>query len=229
MEIDLSILAASPLFQGLETADIKKFLDCAKPQILEADAGATLKEQGEPLQHVLLLLKGSILLLHTEYGGHTTIIDYISTGDIYGQNSVFNEHAQAQARISAETPIQYMLFKGSIFYRHCSLSCVCHQIVTRNMIQLLSSQLSRLSEKIAYLSCSSLKGKIALYLRNQSRNVPVGQPFIIPFNREDMALYLNTQRPSLSRALRQMKEDGWIDYERSVFRILDPHALINLE
>ncbi|MFR4401972.1 MAG: helix-turn-helix domain-containing protein [Peptococcus niger] len=45
------------------------------------------------------------------------------------------------------------------------------------------------------------------------------------YNREEMAEALAVARPSLSRALTQMKEEGIIDYDRKVFRILDPTAL----
>lgn len=223
------ILKDSPLFQELSENDIEKFLTCTQPGISRARAGTTVIEEGDSLHDVYVVLSGQLFILHTEYGGHTTIMDYLSPGQLYGQHAVFQKDALAQGKLVAEKDSSFLVFNHSTFYQHCSVACHCHQIITRNMMGLLSGQLTRLNKKISYLSCSSLKKKVALYLFDQSQGYQENQAFEIPFNREDFASYLNTQRPSLSRVLRQMKEAGLIDYERSTFRILDLEALTQVE
>jgi CRP-like cAMP-binding protein len=49
-------------------------------------------------------------------------------------------------------------------------------------------------------------------------------------NREELALYLNTTRPSLSRTLLSLQEDGFIHLSsRKSIKILDAEALLYIE
>jgi len=47
----------------------------------------------------------------------------------------------------------------------------------------------------------------------------------LPFNRNEMAEFLNVSRPSMSREMGRMKHDGVIDFRKNTFLILDPARL----
>ena len=48
---------------------------------------------------------------------------------------------------------------------------------------------------------------------------------MVPFNRESMADYLNVSRPSMSRELGRMRDEGIIDFYRQAFTIKNLQAL----
>lgn len=222
---DFDEVLPSPLFESLSKEEVRNFLNCVQPRVCQVPEGMTIYSAEDPVDSILLVLKGQLLLIHDEYSGHSSILDHLSPGDLYGQEAVFCKEARSLGRLTAAEDSTYLLFSPKTFYQHCSVACHAHQTITRNMLQILSRRLTRLNQKIAYLSCASLKSKVSLYLLHQSQDVEDGQPFTIPFNREALAAYLNTQRPSLSRILTQMKEEGLIDYNRSTFRILDEEGL----
>jgi len=43
--------------------------------------------------------------------------------------------------------------------------------------------------------------------------------FEIPFNRQQLADYLNVDRSALSKELGKMKEEGILDFHKNVFRL----------
>ena len=49
--------------------------------------------------------------------------------------------------------------------------------------------------------------------------------FKIPLKRNELAEYLNVSRPSLSRELVNMQDEGLIEFHRNSFKILDLTAL----
>ena len=49
--------------------------------------------------------------------------------------------------------------------------------------------------------------------------------FDISFNRNELAEFLHVSRPSMSRELSRMKEEGMIDFHQSTFKILDVEQL----
>ena len=44
--------------------------------------------------------------------------------------------------------------------------------------------------------------------------------FLIPYSRKDMADFLGVDRSALSRELSRLKDDGLIDYEKNIFKLL---------
>lgn len=225
----LQELSSSPLFHTLAPNDITAFLTCVQPQALHLPKGTTLIDVDDPITHVVLITKGRILLFHDECSGHISMVEKLYPGDLYGQEAVFTSTPLSPVRLTAGEDSDLLLFNPRVFYQHCAFSCSIHQTVARNMLHILSQRLVRLTQKVTYLSCSSLKSKVALYLLHEGKKVSPGQAFTIPFNREDLAAYLNTQRPSLSRILTQLRKEGKIDYKRSTFRILDEKGLRDIE
>ncbi|HHY04413.1 MAG TPA: winged helix-turn-helix domain-containing protein, partial [Thermoanaerobacterales bacterium] len=49
--------------------------------------------------------------------------------------------------------------------------------------------------------------------------------FVLPMNRNDMADFLNVSRPSMSREMSRMKDEGIIDFHLSTIKIKDIQAL----
>ncbi len=68
----------------------------------------------------------------------------------------------------------------------------------------------------------SIKSKLASYLLTISNSE---DKFTFEYSNEDIACYLAIERPSLSRTLRQLVNEGIITYSRGNGEILNKHAL----
>lgn len=81
-----------------------------------------------------------------------------------------------------------------------------------------------LNRKVNYLMIKSLRSRICAllleYHQKEGRDI-----FTLPMNRNGMADFLNVSRPSMSRELRRLQEEGVIEYHLATFRILDSSAL----
>ena len=82
-----------------------------------------------------------------------------------------------------------------------------------------------LNRKVQILSCSSLRQKIAMFL---IQNMDRDKRCISGLGREEMADLLNTARPSLSRELMKMQEEGIIEIDKKHIIIKNIEALENL-
>jgi CRP-like cAMP-binding protein len=49
--------------------------------------------------------------------------------------------------------------------------------------------------------------------------------FMLQMNRDEIADFLNVTRPSVSRELGKMRDEGLIDYHKATFKILDYEKL----
>lgn len=83
------------------------------------------------------------------------------------------------------------------------------------------------NQQLEVLTSGNLKQRIATYLLEHADN---NNLVSLSMNREELALYLNTTRPSLSRTLLSLQEDGFIHLSsRKSIKILDAEALLYIE
>jgi len=81
-----------------------------------------------------------------------------------------------------------------------------------------------MNNRISYLKVKSMREKLAAFLYEQHQ-MTGNRTFMIPMNREQLADYLNVSRPSMSRELGRIRDEGVIDFYRSSFTIKDIEAL----
>ncbi len=226
---NLQIFRTMPLFRNCSDEEIHRFLTCVQPRSLTYEKEQVVHQQDELLNHIILVLRGNLASYRLNSGGQLSLVAELDSGDIYGQLSAFSSKQNDPLTVIATSDAECLIFRSQSFYQPCSEACRAHQMVIRNMIGLIAEEATRLSEKVSYLSCATLKGKIARYLLNESARVAPGTPFEVQHNRETLAQLLAVARPSLSRTLTQMKKEGWIDFDRNTFRILDRAQLEALE
>ena len=102
-------------------------------------------------------------------------------------------------------------------------ACTHHHQLIRNLMQIFAARIELEAQKIYLLSFGTLSQRIALYVKQLSQGRSRIQ---LPLNREELAAYLNTARPSLSRELAAMQKRGSIRLEgRSGLVITDRDLL----
>lgn len=83
-----------------------------------------------------------------------------------------------------------------------------------------------MTRKLHLLSGTTLRERIALWLTEQADDSSAGTHIVrLAMNREELADYLGTTRPSLSRELMKMQQEQLIEAEKNTIKIVDRDAL----
>jgi CRP-like cAMP-binding protein len=106
----------------------------------------------------------------------------------------------------------------------CQKLCPWHGKLIENMLMMVSERALALSRKVEYLSIKSIRGKISTYLLERYK-ITGKTTFMLPVNRNELADFLNVSRPSLSREMCNMRDEGIIDFHRASVQIKDVEAL----
>ena len=91
--------------------------------------------------------------------------------------------------------------------------------IQKNMLQISLRKNLILSQRIFCTTPKTIRERVLTYLTAQSLKAD-GEIFEIPFNRQQMAEYLNLDRSALSKELGKMKQEGILDFHKNMFRIL---------
>lgn len=92
----------------------------------------------------------------------------------------------------------------------------------RNMLGIFAHKAFFLTRRVSLLSSGSLRRKLAALLLEHRRT---DGSLALTMNREQMADYLGVTRPSLSRELSAMRDEGLLHIEGRSIRVPDPAAL----
>ena len=75
-----------------------------------------------------------------------------------------------------------------------------------------------LSQHIFHISNKTIRHTVLSYLSFMKLETQ-NSTFKIPFDRQQMADYLNVERSALSKELSKMKSEGLIDYHKNTFTV----------
>ena len=212
------VLNSSILFRGISPESLNIMLECLKPRIQRYKQREIVALYGTPFQGVGIVASGSVALTKETYSGNRIILDILNAGAIFGEMVAFSDNKVWPVTVIAQDDSSLLFLPPDKILGTCSNVCASHSILIMNMLKILSNRALMLNKKIEYLSAKSIRSKVSNYLLDISR-VSGGIIFKIPMKRHELADYLMMPRPSLSREMGLMRDEGIIEFDGSSIKI----------
>ncbi|MDY0234909.1 MAG: Crp/Fnr family transcriptional regulator [Gudongella sp.] len=216
MELSLELLKNSILFNGLNEEEIKKLIDGVNIFKKEYSVGEIIALEGDPCNSLSLILCGEVEIHKPFTSGKIVTISHFSAGNIFAESLVFSNKKEYPANVISTT-------KSTILFiprKELSQLLSKNPIVIENFAGVLSKRIHMLNDRITNLSLDTTRKKIVNILLLEYARQKTSS-LLLPYSRKKMAELLNIPRPSLSRELIKMKQDGLIDFYKNRFKILD--------
>lgn len=218
-------LTVCTLFREMTAQDIWSCFNCSGAELAVYDRGEIIYSENDCPQKMFLLFEGSVLLGRNSSSGRREVIATLSdTGDILGAEDLFLEEEQYACYAEAVRKTRLILMPRDFLMHTCVNACSYHAKLISNMLYVFALKTKQQDERMEIMSGASMRQKIAKMLLIRAKNS--AEP--LTMSRERMAEYLNVARPSLSRELIRMKEDGLIELENKSIYIADREALKKL-
>lgn len=220
----LDIIKESPLFYGIKEEEILCMLQCLTPKIHTYSKNEAIVNSGESIDRFGIVLEGEATILKENAEGNRIIMSVVQKGDLFGEMLVFSSGKIWPVTVRVQNSCKVLFLTNSDLIARCGKMCPWHNTMLQNFIKVLSDKALMLNKKVEYLSIKSIRGKIAAYLLEQYENSP-NINIVLPLKRNELADFLNVSRPSLSREMCEMRDEGIIDFHLSTFKIKDMEAL----
>jgi len=212
------------LFQGIELKNIKTMLDCLKPKYSCYNKNEYVINFGDNFYSIGIMLKGEAIVIRENAAGNRTIMTYLKQGDIFGEILAFSNQSKWPSTVQAQEKCEVLFLSKDKIIGQCDNICSWHRILIQNFLKIISERAIMLNKKVEYLTIKSMRGKISTYLLEQSKKIG-SCSFVLPLNRNELADFFNVSRPSMSREMCKMRDEGVIDFYLNAFKILDLEAL----
>ena len=212
-------LKKCPLFFGIEEENLEKMLVCLNAKVEFFDKKYTVINEGNPAKYIGIILSGSAQIIKEDYYGNRSILSNISSAEIFGEAFACAKIDSVPVSVIANEPSEIMLIDCRHILHTCSNNCVFHQKMIFNLMKDLAVKTITFHQRIQVTSKRTTREKLLAYLNIQSKKAK-SNSFTIPFDRQELADYLEVERSGLSAEISKLRREGVLESNKNKFRLL---------
>ena len=200
--MDYQFLSRTALFQGSEPEQVKEMMKCFYARERHYRKGEIVLYMGDLVKDLGLVLSGGVT---------------IERDDLLGNRSIFG-HAEEPLMVNvvADEDTDILFLDIGRVLTTCRSTCTHHSMLIRNLLLASARKNLGLSERIMHTSPKSIRGRLISFFSAQAARQG-SRSFSIPFNRQQLADYLEVDRSALSAELGKMKKEGLLDFWKNQF------------
>lgn len=225
-----SLLEKSILFENISIEEIPEILEKSKSEIISLKKDEYLFYQEEENKYLYILLGGVVQIEKVDINGKRMIMNrFDEVGTMFAEVYVYFSDKLYDYSCVAIKNSKILAIPKEFFLNIDELTQKYNYKITQNMLKILSRKAFFLNQKVLILSSFTLRQKIASYLLQRAQEAGLrNEPLNLLFKREELADFIGTTRPSLSREMLQMQDDGLIELNKDTFKVLDMEKLQEL-
>ncbi len=215
--MDVKELKKLALFEGMtdkEAEEAVKALNITKKSVKK---GKLVIKQGAAPKEIFIILNGSAIVVSTDAWGNDHVLSLLSEGDIAGSSYALFTDEVAPASVEATTNVDVISINADVLMKPSKASWQTKLLIA--MLGAVATDSNKLLTTNILTSPKSARERIMIYLTISSEQAGDSE-FLIPFDRQEMADYLDLERTALSKELGRMKDEGLIDYRKNYFKII---------
>ena len=206
----------SPVFFGLSEDELKNMLECFNARIKTFEDGEFIIRQGEMVKNIYLVLEGAVNIEKDTYWGRRIIVTQLGINDNIALAFVASKNVESSIDAVSVGNTKLLILSYEKCTTMCQNVCTKHRLLINNLFEILSKENIELLQKIENISQKTIREKLLTYFSNEAKRNK-SNIFEIPYNRQDLADYLNIDRSAMSFELSKMQKDGLIKFEKNKF------------
>ena len=112
-----------------------------------------------------------------------------------------------------------LLFDCRHITRTCCKACAFHQQIIFNLLKITAQKSIQLHQRAEIISHRTTREKLLAYLNQQAKQAG-SRAFIIPFDRQALADYLEVDRSGLSAEISKLRKENILKSVKNEFELL---------
>ena len=215
----LEILKKCPLFSQIGDESLLRMLTCLGARIVSFDKKYTIFAEGSPAKHIGIVLSGSVQIVQIDYYGNRSILSGAGTGEVFAEAFACAEVNMLPITAIASEPCEIMLIECNHILHTCENHCSFHQQLIYNLMKDLASKTIQFLQRIEVTAKRTTREKLLTYLALQAKKAD-SHEFTIPFDRQELADYLEVDRSGLSAEISKLQKEGVLVSQKNRFTLL---------
>ena len=219
MEDFYPVLQKSPLFEGILMSELESMLGCIGGRFLTVVKGQSLFREGDPATQVGMVLTGAVRMVREDFYGNRSIVAHIGPAELFGETYACAGVEALPVSIVADADSKVLLMDCRRITTSCCSACAFHTRMIYNLLKLVAVKNLVFDQKIQITSRRTTREKLMTYLLDQAK-LRGSNSFTIPFDRQELADYLEVDRSGLSAEISKLRREGILASEKNAFTLL---------
>ena len=211
------IISDSILFRGMTEDEKEKCLSELKATERTYKKNSYIRHSGDVTEQMGMVLSGSVTIESNDLWGNCTILSHVGAGQFFAETYAIlpGEVMLVDVKANNDSSILFLSVGGLL---SSEVSARWKEKFMRNILMISVGKNLTLSKRSFHTSSKSCRGRLLSYLNSVSLSKHSSE-FNIPFNRQQLADYLNLERTNMSKELSRMQKEGIIEFRKNHFRL----------
>ncbi len=213
----MDFISKAALFQGCSKEDISAIAKHLDFRTNRYRKGEVILSAGSIVTDIGLVLSGSVRIEHTDLWGNKSILGITPAGGVFAESYACIPNEPMLVDAAANEDCKILFVSVPKLFAPCPASR-CQSRLIQNLLAISAGKNVLLSKRSLHTSPKTIRGRLLSYF-SQEALAQESRKITIPFDRQQLADYLNLDRSALSKELGKMKRDGLIEYHKNVFEL----------
>ncbi len=218
MDNYLKILSCTPLFVGVDIAEIEQLLKCVMAEKKSFPKNTYIFRKGDVITSMGLVLYGSVLLVQEDLWGRRNIIAKQNLGEIFAEPFAASSDIAINLNILANEDCDILFLNINRILTTCQSVCPYHIKVMKNLVSIMAKKVLAFNEKVTHMSRKTTREKLLSYLSAESLRQN-SLEFDIPYDRQQLADFLCVERAAMSVELSKLQKQEILQYQKNHFKL----------
>lgn len=207
----------SPLFHGISDEEWQEMQTVHCMRQSSFIKNAVILHAGTVVSEIGIVMCGNVHIESNDFQGNRSLLSNVSVGQIFAETYALCHEPMMVDVVAAEN-CEILFMNLNILINERYSKCSWQHKFMKNILNASVQKNLVLSNRIFCTTPKSARARILTYLSYQS--VKEGHTtFEIPFNRQQMADYLNLDRSALSKELGRMRDEGILEFHKNQFTL----------
>ena len=215
----LPILQKSPLFFGVEKDDILPMLECLDGTLRICPKGSIVFAEGDRPTHLGVVLEAEVRITRTDYYGNRSIVAAVKASQVFGETFACAEVQSLPVDIMAAADSILLMIDVRRIISTCCNACTFHNRIIYNLMKQTAAKNLMFHRKLEITSKRTTRDKLMTYLLMTAKEQG-SSCFEIPYDRQELADYLEVDRSGLSAEISKLRREGVLTAEKNRFTLL---------
>ena len=216
--MDADKIKKTVIFQGMSEREISDALEGLNAVTKKYKKGTTILHAGSTTKRMGLVLEGSVTIENNDIWGNKTILSHVGKNQFFAETYGLLADEPMLVDVVANEDCQILFLTIGFLHRGTRKQDAWTVKIMSNLLTISAHKNLTLSGRNFHTAPKTIRGRVMSYLNSVSIQKGT-MKFDIPFDRQQMADYLNLERTALSKELRKMKDDGLIDFHKNSFHL----------
>ncbi|MBI1722533.1 MAG: Crp/Fnr family transcriptional regulator [Gemmatimonadetes bacterium] len=215
-----AVLKRVPLFTDLSEAELARFAEVTRER--EYPKNSVILFEDDPGDALYIVSTGQVKVVLIGEDGREVILSVLDDGDFFGEMALIDDEPRS-AHVIAMRDSHLLVLRREDFQTQLEQ----HPQIALKVLRVLVQRLRRADEKIGGLVLLDVNGRVAQLLLDLAEEV--GGPKITRrLTHHTIAQMIGSSRETVSRAMRELVERGYIEVSRREITIRQRDALLSL-